>query len=73
MLLRMEFINGNYDLNQLIEKYNNLLNEFNILMSLILKANMIKENDLWEKIIVKLKEYKEEEIVLLKEFIRILS
>ena len=73
MLLRMEFINGNYDLNQIIEKYSNLVNEFNILMSLILKANMVKDNDLWEKIIVKLKAFKEEEIVLINEFIRILS
>ncbi|OPX45891.1 hypothetical protein CLHUN_03640 [Ruminiclostridium hungatei] len=73
MLLRMEFINGNYDLNRLIERYSNLVNGFNILMVLILKANNIKANDLWERIIVKLKEYKEEEIVLLNELIRILS
>ena len=71
MLLRMEFINGkNYDLNQLIERYSNLVNGFNILMVLILKANNIKANNLWERIIVKLKEYKEEEIVLLNELIK---
>jgi hypothetical protein len=73
MLLRMEFINGNYDLNRLIERYSNLVNGFNILMALVLKANNTKANDLWERIIVKLKEYKEEEIVLLNELIRILS
>lgn len=76
MLLRMEFINGNYnyDLNQLIERYSNLVNEFNTLMNLILKANIMESNNnLWERIIVKLNEYREEEIVLLNEFIRILS
>ncbi|QNU66155.1 hypothetical protein EHE19_014905 [Ruminiclostridium herbifermentans] len=77
MLLRMEFLNDKYndkyDLNQLIERYSNLVNEFNIILSSVLKANMIKDNDLWEKINVKLKECKEEDIVLMNEFIRILS
>jgi hypothetical protein len=73
MLLRMEFINGNYDLNQLIERYSELVNGFNILMTLILKANITKVNIIWQQIIENLKKYKEEEIALLNEFIRILS
>jgi hypothetical protein len=73
MLLRMQYLSKDYDLNDLIEKYTDLVNGFNILMNLVLKAILTKNNKTWEKVINYFKEYKEKEIILLNEFINILS
>jgi hypothetical protein len=73
MLLRMQYMSTAYELDELIEKYGCLLKDFNIMMNVVLKANVTKQRVLWERVLVKLKKYKNEEIQLLHNFINILS
>lgn len=73
MLLRMQYLSKDFELGELIEKYSVLVNKFNIIMNLVLKGNVTKQLELWERASNKLEECKGIEIILLNKFIEILS
>ncbi|RCX12564.1 hypothetical protein DFR58_12168 [Anaerobacterium chartisolvens] len=71
MLLRIQYLCNEYGLNILMDKYTILVQNFNLLMKIVLKANIKVNNskDLWQKAINLLEKFRYDEIILLNEFI----
>lgn len=78
MLLRMEYLNVNYNLSEQISEYRKLVNIFNIVISLILRyntksENRVKDHNILETIKNYLRQCKESEITILNSFIQIVG
>lgn len=73
MLLRLEFLNNDYELSEIIKEYDILVRKFDVLILLLVKAKMKKENRLLEKVAEILKDSKEYEVHLLNNLIKCLD
>ena len=69
MLLRLQYLSSKYYVQEVIAPFESLVSDFNILINMLLRANIKQQESFWTKIIEKLDELKTKEVFLLRQFI----
>ena len=73
MLMRLEYLSDKYDLVETTSLYKTLVDDFNVLIIKLIKADILKKDSIFAKLIDSLNDLKEREISLLKKFIQLIN